>query len=106
MEYCAIGHPRKRVRLDLPGNWSSTDLVRTFLAVFVIAQVSYRQFWKPSGITTKVENATSRPSKRIASNTDLGERVRRAQAFGILNQLAARNSPRLNLKRGLLRVRA
>lgn len=59
------------------GNWSSTDLVRTFLVVFVIAQVSYRQFWKPSGITTKVENLTSPPSARIASNTDLGERVRR-----------------------------
>jgi len=37
--------------------WS--DYPRALLLVFVSAQASYRGWWKPSGVTDKVESATS-----------------------------------------------
>lgn len=47
------------VTVAFEGGFSGGDIARTFLIVFLLSQVSYTQFWKRSGITTRLEALTS-----------------------------------------------
>jgi hypothetical protein len=42
------------------GALDPTDLLRSFLIVFTLAQILYQTFWKPSGISPAIEARTSR----------------------------------------------
>jgi hypothetical protein len=41
------------------GLWTVPDVGRLWLLIFLSASTSYRNFWKPTGISPAIENATS-----------------------------------------------
>ena len=42
------------------GQFDTANLVRTFLIIFLSAQLTYRTYWRPSGITKAIEDRTSK----------------------------------------------
>lgn len=47
------------VTVAASGQFNPGDLVTTFVLVLVAAQVAYKAAWKPSGVTAKIESATT-----------------------------------------------
>ena len=37
------------------GGWDREDITRSILVVFFLSQLSYNQYWKPSGFTRRLE---------------------------------------------------
>lgn len=54
----------------LAGQFDTSDLVTTLPLVYAACQAAYHLFWKPSGVTSTIEDATSVSDGEVVENYD------------------------------------